>query len=124
LRQALALLEEVIARDPNYGPALGLAAQCCHHLATGFTAPDRDTIRPKGIDFGRRAIKAAGTTLRAAARQRDRSVLAADHLALGERARAARPDPADGCYGRQQAAGYADQVLNNCMHAKGFTKEG
>jgi hypothetical protein len=25
---------------------------------------------------------------------------------------------------RQQAAGYADQVLNNCMRAKGFTKEG
>ena len=23
-----------------------------------------------------------------------------------------------------QAAGYADQVLNNCMRAKGFTKEG
>jgi hypothetical protein len=23
----------------------------------------------------------------------------------------------------QQAAGYADQVLNNCMRAKGFTKE-
>jgi hypothetical protein len=23
---------------------------------------------------------------------------------------------------RQQAAGYADQVLNNCMRAKGFTK--
>jgi len=25
---------------------------------------------------------------------------------------------------REQAAGYADQVLNNCMRAKGFTKEG
>jgi hypothetical protein len=25
---------------------------------------------------------------------------------------------------RQQAGGYADQVLNNCMRAKGFTKEG
>jgi hypothetical protein len=25
---------------------------------------------------------------------------------------------------RQQAAGVADQVLNNCMRAKGFTKEG
>jgi hypothetical protein len=25
---------------------------------------------------------------------------------------------------RQQATGYADQVLNNCMRAKGFTKEG
>ena len=24
---------------------------------------------------------------------------------------------------RQQAAGYADQVLNNCMRAKGFTRE-
>ena len=24
---------------------------------------------------------------------------------------------------RQQAAGYADQVLNNCMRAKGFTKQ-
>jgi adenylate cyclase len=60
LRQALALLEEAIARDPHYGPALGLAAQCCQHLVANFNAPDRDTIRPKGIDFGRRAIKAAG----------------------------------------------------------------
>jgi hypothetical protein len=25
---------------------------------------------------------------------------------------------------RRQAAGYADQVLNNCMRAKGFTKAG
>ncbi len=24
---------------------------------------------------------------------------------------------------REQAAGYADRVLNNCMRAKGFTKE-
>jgi adenylate cyclase len=60
LRQALALLEEAIARDPHYGPALGLAAQCCQHLATNFNAPDRDAIRPKGIDFGRRAVEVAG----------------------------------------------------------------
>jgi TolB-like protein len=60
LRQALALLEEAIARDPRYGPALGLAAQCCQHLATNFNAPDRDAIRPKGIGFGRRAIEVAG----------------------------------------------------------------
>ena len=25
---------------------------------------------------------------------------------------------------RRQAGGYADQILNNCMRAKGFTKEG
>jgi adenylate cyclase len=59
LRQALALLEEAIARDPHYGPALGLAAQCCQHLAINLNAPDRDAIRPKGIEFGRRAVKAA-----------------------------------------------------------------
>jgi adenylate cyclase len=60
LRQALALLEEAIARDPHYGPTLGLAAQCCQHLATNLNAPDRDAIRPKGIDFGRRAVEVAG----------------------------------------------------------------
>jgi adenylate cyclase len=60
LRQALALLEEAIARAPHYGPALGLAAQCCQHLATNLNVPDRDAIRPKGIDFGRRAIEVAG----------------------------------------------------------------
>jgi TolB-like protein/class 3 adenylate cyclase/predicted ATPase/DNA-binding winged helix-turn-helix (wHTH) protein len=60
LQPALALLEEAIARDPHYGPALGLAAQCCQHLATNFNAPDRDAIRPKGIDFGRRAVLVAG----------------------------------------------------------------
>jgi adenylate cyclase len=60
MRQALALLEEAITRDLHYGPTLGLAAQCCQHLATNFNAPDRDTIRPKGIDFGRRAVEVAG----------------------------------------------------------------
>jgi adenylate cyclase len=60
IQQALGVVEEAIARDPDYGLALGLAAQCCQHLATGFDAPDRDAIRTKGIDFGRRAIEAAG----------------------------------------------------------------
>jgi hypothetical protein len=60
LRQALALLEEAIARDPHYGPALGLAAQCCQHLATNLNTPDRDAIRSKGIEFGRRAVEVAG----------------------------------------------------------------
>jgi TolB-like protein len=59
-RQALALLEEAIGRDPHYGPTLGLAAQCCQHLVTNLNAPDRDAIRTKGIDFGRRAIEVGG----------------------------------------------------------------
>jgi TolB-like protein len=60
LQQALGLLEEAIARDPRYGPALGLAAQCCQHLVANFKAPDRDVLRSTGIDFGRRAVEVAG----------------------------------------------------------------
>jgi len=59
LRRTLTLLEEAITRDPHYGPGLGLAAQCCQHLATNFNAPDRDEFRPKGIGFARRAIEVA-----------------------------------------------------------------
>jgi len=59
MRQALALLEEAIARDPQYGPALGFAATCCMHLASEASAPDRDANRQKGIDFGHRALEVA-----------------------------------------------------------------
>src|SRR5690242_16206336 len=61
-------------------------------IACGYE--DADGSRPAALRPGLQA------RLRAVARQRDRSVLATDHLALGERARAARPDPADGCHGR------------------------
>ena len=59
MQQALALLEEAIARDPQYGPALGFAAFCCMQLTSDAAAPDRDTTRQKGIDFGRRAVELA-----------------------------------------------------------------
>jgi len=60
MRVALALLEEAIRRDPQYAPALGFAGLCCHVLATDASAPDREAIRQKGIEFGRRAVEAAG----------------------------------------------------------------
>jgi tetratricopeptide (TPR) repeat protein len=60
MRETLTLVEEAIACDPQYGPALGLAARCCMHLATDASSPDRDVTRQKGIDFGRRALEAAG----------------------------------------------------------------
>jgi adenylate cyclase len=59
MREALALLEEAIRRDAQYGPALGFAA-FCHYLATDASAPDRKAIRQKGIEFGRRAVEVAG----------------------------------------------------------------
>jgi adenylate cyclase len=60
MRGALALLEEAIGRDPQYAPALGFAALCCHLLATDASAPDREAIRGKGIAFGRRAVEVGG----------------------------------------------------------------
>jgi TolB-like protein len=59
-RQALTLLEEAIARDERYGPALGLAAQCCQQLVANLNASDCNAIRSKGIEFGRRAVEVAG----------------------------------------------------------------
>jgi len=59
MRQALALLEEAIAPDPQYGPALGFAALCCMQLASDASDPDRDATRQKGINFGHRALEVA-----------------------------------------------------------------
>jgi len=43
----------------QYGPALGFAAVCCMQLASDGSDPDRNAIRHKGIDFGRRALEVA-----------------------------------------------------------------
>ena len=58
--QALALVEQAIARDAHYGAALGRAAICCMHLASDGSTPDRDANRQKSMDFARRALEAAG----------------------------------------------------------------
>jgi TolB-like protein len=60
MREALTLLEEAIRRDPQYGPALGFAGLCCMHLASDASAPDREAIRQRGIEFGRRAVEVGG----------------------------------------------------------------
>jgi adenylate cyclase len=60
MREALALLEEAIRRDPQYAPALGFAGFCCHHLASDPSAPDREAIRHRGMEFGRRAVEMGG----------------------------------------------------------------
>ena len=58
--QALALVEQAIARDAHYGAAFGRAAICCMHLASDGSTPDRDANRQKSMDFARRALEAAG----------------------------------------------------------------
>jgi TolB-like protein/class 3 adenylate cyclase len=58
--EALRLMEQAIARDPHYGPALAWAAYCCFRLLVDDRSEDREADRLKGIDFARRALEVAG----------------------------------------------------------------
>jgi len=58
--EALRLLEQAIARDPHYGPALAWAALCCYRLCVDGTGTDRVTDSRKGADYARRALQVAG----------------------------------------------------------------
>jgi TolB-like protein/class 3 adenylate cyclase len=57
---ALRLMEQAIARDPRYGPALAWAALCCHRLLNDSRSEDPAVERRKGADFARRALEVAG----------------------------------------------------------------
>jgi TolB-like protein/predicted ATPase/class 3 adenylate cyclase len=58
--EALGLLEQAIARDPRYGPALAWAAMCCYRLCVDGSGSDFERDSRKGIDFGQRALEVAG----------------------------------------------------------------
>jgi adenylate cyclase len=57
--EALRLMEQAIARDPRYGPALALAATCCFRLVRDGRSKDPRRDRLKGLDFARRALEVA-----------------------------------------------------------------
>src|SRR5215468_1416877 len=58
--EALGLLEQAIARDPHYGPALAWAAQCCYRLCVDGSGADPEGDSRKGFDFAQRALEVAG----------------------------------------------------------------
>jgi TolB-like protein/class 3 adenylate cyclase len=58
--EALRLMEQAIARDPHYGPALAWAAYCCYRLLVDDRSEDRGADALKGADFARRALEMAG----------------------------------------------------------------
>ena len=58
--EALRLMEQAIARDPRYGPALAWAAFCCIGCFLTIGAKIRQADRRKGVDFARRALEVAG----------------------------------------------------------------
>src|ERR1700730_81185 len=53
-------MEQAIARDPQYGTALGFAALCCHRLVIDGRSNDPPADRLKGVDFARRALDTGG----------------------------------------------------------------
>jgi len=57
---ALRMMEQAIARDPRYGPALAWAAFCCYRMLLYDRSEDRAADRLKGTDFARRALEVAG----------------------------------------------------------------
>jgi tetratricopeptide (TPR) repeat protein len=57
---ALRLFDEVIARDPDYAPALGAAANSRIHVDLNGWTEDPEANRRAALDCGRRALAAAG----------------------------------------------------------------
>ncbi len=55
--QALGLLEQAIAIDRHYGPALSWAAVCHLHLVRGGWAEELETSRRKACDLARQALQ-------------------------------------------------------------------
>ena len=55
--EALGLLEQAIAIDRHYGPALSWAALCHLHLVRDGWAADPDTSRRKACDLARQALE-------------------------------------------------------------------
>jgi TolB-like protein len=58
--EALLLMEQAIAWDPNYGPALAWAAVCCLRLVMDGWSKDPEADGRKGTDFARRALEVPG----------------------------------------------------------------
>jgi adenylate cyclase len=57
--EALGLLEQAIAIDRNYGPALALAASCHMQFINYSRAGDPVTARHKAVDLARQALRVA-----------------------------------------------------------------
>jgi adenylate cyclase len=58
--EALHRMEQAIARDPRYGPALAWAAHCCYRLLFDDLSENREKDRLRGRNFATRALQAAG----------------------------------------------------------------
>jgi len=118
--EALRLMEQAIARDPQYGPALAFAAVCCQRLLFDDRSEDREADRLKGAGFARRALEVAGddagvlanTALALAYFGEDIGAM----MALADRALALNPTtPAAGTSAASSAYGRASSTLRSSI---------
>ena len=58
--EALLLLEQAVARDPHYGPALAWAAFCYFRLVVDNRSDDPEVDGRKAVGLARRALEVAG----------------------------------------------------------------
>ena len=61
--EALALVTQAIARDPNYAPALGCAAICHFRAVTDCWSKDPEADANQAVDYAKRALLFARTIL-------------------------------------------------------------
>ena len=59
-REALGLLEEAIARDPRYGPALAFASVCYFRLVYDSHSEDPRADGRKAVELARHSLQVGG----------------------------------------------------------------
>ena len=95
-------MTQAIARDPNYGPALGYAAICHMRAVTDYWSKDPEADNSKAIDYARRALTFAGDDPSAIAHAATGLAIFGEDIgsmiALVDRALALNPSYARGWY--------------------------
>jgi adenylate cyclase len=120
--EALRLLEQAIGRDPNYGPALALAAVCHGRLCVDGHSEDPKTDGRKAIDLARRALRVGsddpGVLANAAMMLAQFGEDIGATMALIDRALAFNPSFAHGWYCSARLRWWAGQAELAIEHAE------
>jgi hypothetical protein len=106
-------------------PAVGAAICCLLLTACAGQTPIATNWVKRGADDRTIARELADCNAQAnAALASERGINADINATLGRNWQLGETQSIEEQSMRREASGYADQVLNNCMRAKGFTKEG
>jgi hypothetical protein len=106
-------------------PAAGAVLYCLLLTACAGQTPIATNWVKRGADDQTIARELVDCNAQAnAALASERGINADINATLGRNWQLGGTQPIEEQSMRREASGYADQILNNCMRAKGFTKEG